>query len=892
MDKFEYKVKVDEIMSLIQSGAYEDAVDVADTVDWSTVKNVRTLGIISDLYKKNRLFEESRTVLLYAYNRQKARPIVKSLCELSIELGDLISAIELCKEFIQIAPKDPDRYILQYKIYRAQGISLEEQIEALEEYKSQHHDPKWAYELAELYHKVGMEDRCVAECDEMILWFVDGKYVIKAYELKALHKPLTEQEVYKYELLQQAGGELNIQYSLREEEPKEEPEKKDLEVRHVDVSPYNTQNLQAVVAEGLQDYFDQRAAVNQVEEAKELDDMVIEASAPEVDPELMVTQMYNPVIAEPPVGQELAEDEEESAERDSLTDSAILGDIAAEMAADRFKEREFVLNQDTDEIKMITPEEEASVDTDENEDMMQSIVSKSDIDIPVRPDFSNTGIIETFHKGSNMDDILSQEYDGQISLVVPETSSVEKQITGQISIDDVMLEWERKKKENEARRIANVKEKVRKQTNGLLADFDEATKSGLLEQIENAMISAALKEEQERIAAARPKQIKVSDIESLDNVQESTPKKSAEEIQLEEAEEIVMEALKEEISPAEVKSTKNSVKEPEETDEVEEIEEIEETEETEEDSDEALEELESIEAVVEETTSEEVDEEEESESAEEETFEVEEDDEVLEEEDSEDTDNEPKLRVLSEGERERFAAFIHHKSTQKQLAEALDNISLASYTGNVLVTSEEDSEITTFSKLLVKEIQSSDSNFTGKVAKVSGENLNRKDIKDTLKCVSNGALIISEAEGLKKKTVEILIKELQHSDRGVVVVMQGHSDVIDKIVAKNEGMSETFNLRIDLRAFDNKTLVEYAKTYAYDNEYSIDELGILALHTRIDDMQTADHEVTLSEIEDIIEDAIYYANKKTPKHFFDILLGKRYDDDDMVILREKDFMHY
>ena len=186
----------------------------------------------------------------------------------------------------------------------------------------------------------------------------------------------------------------------------------------------------------------------------------------------------------------------------------------------------------------------------------------------------------------------------------------------------------------------------------------------------------------------------------------------------------------------------------------------------------------------------------------------------------------------------------------------------------------------------------SDANFTGKVAKVSGDNLNRKDIDDTLKCVSNGALIISEAEGLKKKTVETLLHELKHTDRGVVVVMQGHADIIDKIVQKNEGMEEAFNLRIDLKAFDNKTLVEYAKSYAYDNEYIIDDLGVLALHTRISDMQTSDHEVTLSEIEEIVDEAIWYSNKKTPAHFFDVLFGKRYGEEDMIVLREKDFMHY
>ena len=918
VDKYEYKVKVDEIKSLISQGAFEDAVDVADSVDWSVVKNVRILCMISDLYKKNRLFEESRTVLLYAYNRQKARPIIKSLCELSIELGDLLGAIEYCKEFVQVAPKDPGRYVLKYKILKSQGVSIEEQIEVLEELKSHEYVEKWAYELAELYHKVGMADKCVEECNELILWFVDGKYVIKAYELKAQHCPLTEQETYKYELLRQAGGELNIQYSLREQEVAE-PEKKDLEVKNVDVSPYNTQNLQAVVAEGLQDYLDRKTQaipteeVNSLEEARALDEEA-NAAPPEVDPELMVTQMYNPLVPEEAVGKELEEgpDEEENL-RPSFSDSQILGDVASSMAAEMLnKEREYVLRQDTDEIRQISAEDLKEEPKQEIKQAVKEEKAPAPAPAPVqnetkaakeKPDFSNTGVIETFHKGSNMDELLSQEYDGQISLVVPEEEKIEKQITGQITIDDVMNEWERKKKEAEARRIADVKAKVRQQTNGLLANFDESTKSGLLEQIENAMINAALQEEQEKLRASRPKSIKVSDIESLDKAAEDAVKEAlAEETKAhveipEESDEVEeLEEIEEQDVPEEVSNPQDKAEEPltEESEEFEEPEEVFDEDDSNEDEDEG-EETEDYDEGSEEDDEESKDAEDSEDSREEDSEEYDDEDaEEAEESEGDEPYEETRVhrRELSESEMEQFKAFIHHRSTQRQLVDVLDNVSLAAYTGNILVTSEEENEITTFSKLLVKEIQLADANFTGKVAKVSGENLNRKDIQDTLKCVSNGALIISEAEGLKKKTVETLIKELHSGDKGVVVVMQSRADVIDKIVEKNEGMAETFNLRIDLKAFDNKTLVEYAKSYAYDNEYSIDELGILALHTRIDDMQTADHEVTLSEIEDLVNDAMYYADKKTPAHFFDILFGKRYDDEDMIILREKDFMHY
>lgn len=890
MDKFEYKVKVDEIKSLIQKGAFEDAVDVADTVDWAGVKNVRTLCMVSDLYKKCRLFEESRTVLIYAYNKQKARSIVKSLCELSIELGDLLGAIEYCKEFVMMAPKDPNVFVLQYKIYKAQGISLEEQIEVLEQLKKAEYMEKWAYELATLYHKVGMGDKCVEECNELITWFVDGKYVMKAFELKALHKPLSESETYKYELLRQAGGELNIQYSLKEE-AKSAPVKKELEVKNVDVSPYNTQSLQAVVAEGVQDVlevppvFEPENKPETREEAIAMDEAALNPAAPESNPELMVTTMYNAIIPEEPVGQELEKlekpaDETETKEEDvNFSDTDIIGDVAKEMAKDILMEKEYTLHQNTDEMKMIT-DDDLGITNKGSDDSFGSVfkdthdeneaIFEKKIDVK-KSELSNTGVIETFHKGSNMDDMLSQEYDGQISLVVPEETHVEQQITGQISIDDVMREWELKKKANEAKRIAEVKAAVRKQADGLFANFDEATKSGLLEQIENAMISAALNEE-----GGKPKQIKVADIPALEeekkikaedaadlekytfkDLEEEPVTKEADKEEPKDQEPVKEEAPKEESDK--VEAVKEELQE-EEFDEVEEIAEIEDiTEELKDIKDEIEEELKK-----------------ESKSAKR----------------AEKSTSKHGKRDLSEAERARFGPFVHHKSTRRQLVNVLDNFTLASYTGNVLVTSEEDYEVTTFSKLLVKEIQMSDSNFTGKVAKVSGDNLNKKDVAETLKCVTNGALIISEAEGLRKTTVENLLKELQQTERGVIVVMQGHADVIDKIVEKNEGMAEAFNLRVDLKAFDNKTLVEYAKTYAYDSEYTLDELGVLALHQRIDDMQTSDHEVTLSDVEELIDEAIYYADKKTPSHFFDILFGKRYDEEDMIILREKDFMHY
>lgn len=919
MDRYENKVKIEEIKSLMAQGAYEDAADVADTVDWATVKNIPILGKVSDLYKKLHLFEESRNILMLAYEKQKTRPIIKSLCELSIALGDVYSAIGYYKEFVEVAPRDPSRYILQYKIYKAQNINIEEQIETLEKLKEFEHSAKWEYELAELYHKAGMESKCIQECDEIILWVVDGKYVIKAFELKAQHTQLTQQEIYKYELLRQAGGTLNIQYSLREEEPKQ-VEKKEFSVGS-DIGECNTQNLQAVVAEGLQDVFDESAAKRNIapvmpasyEEAVALDKASKQKEVSQ-DSDLMVTTMINPILPEAPVGQELEEEEVAYESAPAFSDTDIIGDAAKAMAARMLKGDTGTSMTKVPDAKQ-PPKQEMHLEIKEPE--KQSVPQKKALRLgntdemkPITSLGSDTGVIETFHKGSNLDDMLSQGYDGQISMVIPEETHIEKQITGQISIEEVMQEWEQRKKESEEKLVADVKARIQKQAKTLLADFDESTKNSLLRQIEDAMITAALKEEHDRIAAGRPKEIKVADIDKRDEEDAIATANILEQILAEEKEGVDTSEYRKAVKEAE------EALESEDNEEFEEIEEVEDTEATE--DTEETEDAEEIEEEPEEAAEEEADDFDEAEESIEDSFEEESDTDEAEEteeaDESEETEepeiNEEtaaypkkkdkssrerknKVRELTEAELEQFGAFVRHRSTQRQLVNVLDNVSLASYTGNVLVSSEEEGEITTFSKLLVQEIQLSDGNFTGSVAVVTGEVLNRKEISEVLEKVKNGALIISEAETLGPKTMEALIDELNSKDGlGVVIILQGKSSVLDKLLAQNEGMEETFNLRVDLKAFDNKALVEYAKKYAYENEYAIDELGVLALHTRLSEMQTADHEVTIAEVEEIMDEAMYYADRKVPKHFFDILFGKRYNEEDMVILREDDFMHY
>ena len=910
MDKYEYKVRADEIKSLIAEGDYAEAVKIADTIDWRRVKSVMMLCTISDLYKINRRYEDSRDILLLAYEKHTGgRAIVYSLCELSIKLEEYVQAIEYYKEFVQLAPKDSGRYVLQYKLYEAQEVSLEERIAVLEEFKKKDYREKWAYELAYLYHRVGLESKCVEECDEMFLWFGDGRYVLKALELKQLHQPLTEEQQQKYEQMKHTGGIIEADIvtegkAIREEAEKETEDEEDdefskaqnvltdptqelpgkelddIQVKTVDVSQYNTINLQRELAESMKEFLNDQP-VEQIQEDEE-EQKAEEASSSVEEPAPEEKTQSGEL---PPIRQDT--DEMQMISEEMLSERSAEPVKPSESLENTSSEEVFFGNTSEVNINDVVSElVEKDAETAKNIASMQESVSKvaqrheytegKAIHIPAAspsPSVSNTGVIRTFHKPSGYDNILSQEYDGQISLVVPEEEKIEKQITGQLSIDDVMAEWERMKKENEQKMLAEIKQRVHKQTDSLFADFDEATKTGLLEELEKAMVDAAIKESKKKADEQRPKVVKVSDIESqakddkpLTEEEPSTEETRVEEILNEVSE---TEMVPEEVSEETVETEAEQEEIPEKVPEVEP--------ESTEDSDEAAE------SHSEEKSAEEL---------QEESVNVDEADPSSEAEQKEKTEDKSQAREMTKSEREQFAPFIHHKKTRRQIVEAIDNISMASYTGNVVITGEEGTGTTALAKLLVKEIQLSDNNFSGKVAKISGSNMNKKDVGATLSKLSGGALIIESAATMKRNTVDALVKELNQEGRGLIVLLEDKKDSMEKFLSKHAALNNLFNLRVDVEALDDQTLVKYAKKYALDQEYVIDELGVLALHTRIADMQTSDHEVTLAEIEEIVDEAIYYADKKTPKHFFDILLGKRYDEEDMIILREKDFMHY
>lgn len=959
MDKYEYKVRADEIKSLISEGKYADAVKVADSIDWRRVKSTMMLCTISDLYKINRRYEDSRDILLLAYERHAGgRLIVYSLCELSIKLGEYVQALEYYKEFVQLAPKDSGRYVLQYKLYEAQEVSLEERIEVLEELKKRDYREKWAYELAYLYHRVGLASKCVEECNEMVLWFGEGRYVVKALELKMLHEPLSEEQQEKYEQMKQGGGfitsdfaadqkaiqeaaeqetedeeddEFSLEENILTDNTQEVPGKDelDIQVKTVDVSQYNTLNLQKELAESMKEILDDHkrpipsntdgegdrvyrlkgeasddqrqepvqkeqpsSGVRQNASAKEAENFLRAAEpARQETVSRQRTQIYEPVkgLDERTSSEEKAQAPKEKPRLrpqnfagSNSNEEVFFGNTEEVNIQDVVSE----LEQKNGSKSLFTPIGEQAAEAELAAGTGKEPAADTDSAL------SNTGVIRTFHKPSGYDNMLTQEYDGQLSLVVPEQDKIEKQITGQLSIEDIMAEWEKMKQDNERKRMDEIRKRVHQQTDTLFADFDEATKSGLLEELEKAMVTAAMKEEKLKIAKER-----LGLLKPADNKNKKTEPLKEEGAGVPEIEDLETEQTENE--PAAVEDAEEKPAEPPKveslwTKENLTLEELEERlwQETEAEMAEGEEADVSEETVGEEDGNGESTDSEgqkpEGESLKREKSSKEE----SASSESEDAEDKHTVREMTGSERETFAPFIHHRRTRRQIVEAIDNISMASYTGNVIITGEEGTGTIALAKLLVKEIQLSDSNFSGKVAKISGTTMNKKDVAVTLGKLSGGALIIEAAASMKKAAVEKLLKALNQEGKGLIVLLEDTKAAVEEFLAAYPELLNTFNLRVDVEALDDQTLVKYARKYALEQEYAIDELGVLALHTRIADMQTSDHEVTLTEIEELVDEAIYYADKKTPKHFFDVLLGKRYDEEDMIVLRENDFMHY
>lgn len=962
MDKYEYKVRLQEIKDLIAKGEYVEAASIADTIDWTKVKSVMMLCTISDLYKINRRLEDARDLLLLAYDRYPGgRSIVYSLCELFIKMGDVVQAVEYYKEFVQIAPKDTGRYILQYKLYEAQDVSIEERIEVLKELKSKEYIEKWAYELAYLYHRIGLATKCVEECDELILWFGEGRYVMKAMELKMLHEPLTPSQEEKYAEMkgeivrQKAAEEAGEVYpeTPEEEKPEEEvdesPTKEiltsdpdDIQVKVMNVGQYDTINMQKELAANMKELWDQKTdkepeaeGDTDLQETKRLDSLadaledftmaetkVIETDAvkealnqSEEQGEVFFgeTSEMTPVSAEESSADITEETLEQPMEAPVQSGQSTVPEAAAPKAEEKQEEEpQEEEPQEEEPQTVVLPAREIEEHINAQPVMKPRIAATIDPHKPLP---------------EGMEKMLGMEYDGQISMVVPEAEQVEKQITGQISLEDVLAEWERVKKENEQKRMEEVQQHILQQTGAMFTEFEAATRDGLLEKLEKGKTipSDEVEELEEYYEPAQEdgedyeepaEQDEFLD-ESYDDYEE--PVENTEEY-TEESEAIDADTEAEEEPNAAAADTE-AEEEPDAADaDTEEEEEVDaaDAEAAGEAAEEAVDDTAAEKAGTEEPDAADADTE-----VEEEPDTTDADTEVGEEPDATDAAAEAveddvkdaetdavvkdkkapgqkkgkpvrkagkeQSRRLTAEEKELFGSYLQNKHTREQILNAIDKISLAAYTGNIILTGEEGMDTLTLAKKLMKEVQQTDSNFSGKIAKISSESLNKKGIAPVFDRIVNGALIIQKANKLSDDSVKDMQKVMNQEHKGMIVILEDTRGGAHKLLKKHPELKELFNIEIHVEALDNDSLVSYGRKYAEEQEYGMDEMGVLALHTCIAERQTIDHIVTIEEVKDIIDDAIQHANRKTLGHFFDIIVAKRYDEEDRIILRENDF---
>ncbi|MBR6094455.1 MAG: tetratricopeptide repeat protein [Lachnospiraceae bacterium] len=977
MDKYESKLRIEEIEKLKKKKQYKEAARLADTIEWHRIKNAVTLYKVADLYKICRNYTECRNLLELAYERSPyAKNVIFALCDVCLEFGDFEAATEYYKEYVALAPKDPSVYILKYKMLKALEAGIDERIEILETLKRHDRIEEWEYELATLYHRAGMAEKCVEECDELILWFGEGSYVYKAMELKMLHEPLTpEQEMIYNRRLERkervrTGNTGRIPKSQVKETPKEEvktepvreeePEE-DFHVKTINMGKFNTIDLQAELAANLKDYIGgEPSMVSRLPEEEPAEEVSVKSA----------TGSFGDV--RPDAGEVFFEDATgELMSRNARKESPVSDNTRLREFKEQYKQ-DMKGRELPKSLGRLTGEEEGRFETmpvaggvveekvlkDGTVELIKEfqevepevvVVGKDKVNGELSVKKSKTGPMRVIKTTGPM------QYSEEDLLPNPE----EKQISGQINIQDIMAEWENIKRQKELKMQEGLRKKTLENTGNMFAEFDKEANSGLLATLENpALINSvtaqstsedfikgvSLEDMKKGKTAARTpeksEELKIGKVIEAPPVPEETEEDPEEKMirdileedekeaakipeTTEETEEEAAETVEVQVSE-EVEETFEEENYEEETEEAPDeatvsespAEESEEEETAQEESEEEVPEEEAEEAAVEENTKEkyhgsvtqeisgniwdEVDnvqenagnteEVEEEESAATKVISREEIKEALKEEKEEAEESESGGNGdMSKEEKKIFAPFLYSKKMKQQIMETCECMTLAAYTGNVIITADGQESEVQLAKLFTKNLRSTDPNFTGGVAKIGAEKLNTKDVGDIFAKLVNGALIVTRAGKMTNSTINAVLQNLNQEARGVEVFLLDSKSEIRRLLERAPVLERFFNGRVDIIAMSPEMLAEYGRKYANDLGYEIDNMAMLAFSGRISELQIGTHLVSVEEVKELVQDAIDHADRKSVGKFTRTLTGKRYDDDHRVILREKDF---
>lgn len=822
MDKYEYRVRTEQMLEYMEQKSYKKAMEIADSIDWRKAKNAAMLCTASEIYEYNGEYEKSREILFIAYDRAPgSRKIVYRLGTLALKLNDVREATDCYEEFIAMAPKDPNQYILRYKILKSQNAPLSQQIEALEEFKKAEYVEKWAYELAKLYHEAGMVAECLEECDDLILWFSEGKYVYQAMELKMKYKPLTplQQEKYNHRNDEKKPVKKVEPVAEKKEEKVENVEEPTVEMKvdevNAAISLENTTKVEAVSAEEAEKIEETPVAE---EESVEEEAETIEEAPAEEEAE---------TIEEAPSEEETEIIEEAKAEEETIEE------VPAEEEAE-------------------ASEEPQVLDETEDEDVSKEIFSQS----------------------------------------------------SKMSVEEILQNWEEKQKEN-AQLIQEEQERARRDKEKLESQKVEE-ESILPDDIRQLMEELEAEAAEIKQNKARREKVEVPEeeaVEPLETMEEETVEtvETKEEEPIEEsAEESVQEEEKaepEEVEedPFDEESFDEEAFEEVESEAFEEIEEIEEIEESEgiklgDTQAIAI----SAKALMNDTVVEEPLEKEEQRRPEpsspfDTAFIV---------QGRYDLEAQSEIGIkagLTEEQKKLFSYFVPVHGMSEQIVDVLENDKRCrtrygtSRTANLLVVGRKGSGKTVLAVDIVKAIQKNRKLKQGKVGIVTAESLNKKDVSHIIEKLHGGAIIIERASKLNKKTVLELNDLMEEQTGELLVVLEEERRPLDKMLALYPDFKKKFTSRLELPVFINDELVTFAQTYAKENGYKIDEMGILALYSRIDLMQREESIVTVADVKEIMDDAIAHSQKMTFKRFLKKLFGKKKNESSRIVLQEQDF---
>ena len=928
MDKYEYRVKTEQMLDHLEKKEYQQAKEIADGIDWRRVKNASMLNTVSEIYEYNGEFKKGRDILFLAFDRAPgSRKIVYRLGTLALKIKDIREATDCYEEFVKLAPKDPNQYILKYKILRTQGASLTDQITALEEFKKAEYIEKWAYELAKLYDEAGMTAECLEECDDLILWFSEGKYVYLAMELKMKYKPLTPLQQEKYD---SRPGAVK-----KKPEPEKQPESTLEEVD--DENEYNegTEETVDVQEEPVREPVTERVDESEVQEIPPqevpMQETVVQEEIPqevpmqetvvqeEIPQEEIVEEAEEEVVEEEPV---YTEPEEAAEEHGSTIKQVVTGATLEEALA-----------QGMAVANGITIEEEAMK---EREDEILANGQMMIDDILQKWEEKQKDHEAAIEKQKAKDEERLQKEREQV----------------RIRQEEERREVERKAEEEEARRKAEEEaaRKAAEEEARRKAEEEAARKAAEEEARRKAEEEAARKAAEEEAEPISKTQRIPDDIVRL--MEEMGNEESEEELYEEdfedgsETEEDFIEGIEEELSGIDMSGS--SFEEADFGDE-----DFEEADFEEEDfEDEDFEEADFEEEDFEDEDFEEADFEEDFEADfadvedEEEDFdndfadvddeETDFDDEDLEIEDDEEADEELEIEEpseeeiqarikkskggvpfdtgfvvtgrydlsatseiglkagLTEEQKKLFSYFVPVRGMSEQIVEVLDNDRRAqregtSKTGNLLVIGRKGSGKTVLAVDIVKAIQKQRSLKQGKVAIVTGESLNKKELTNIIQKLRGGAIIIEHAGKLNARTVKELNYLMEKKTGELLFVLEDQRKPLERLMTANPEFKKKFSSKLELPVFINDELVTFGQTYAKENGYKLDEMGILALYSRIDVMQREDHAVSVAEVKEIMDEAISHSQKANVKHLARRVFGKGTDDSDRIILKEEDF---